>query len=297
MNTVYLTLWIFSYTLSLLTITFGFIYYRKTRSFTLKFYLLHKLVLLGVILWFMISLLIDIESLPFLWVLFNILALMNLNMPRMIFSFSRKRGPAWLTLILPLAFQLLLNLLFFLKWESLLYPFFSLMFAPILLSSLLVEKAPGKIPLIYFWKSLPACTVFMALITCTGVGFYLLRALILGPVDSEGFHHYYFSLFYMLVNGISLGYFFYQSGGNSDMNSSQRKGQAEIILSTIYSLTPREIEVLYQLVEGCSYQAIADSCFISLSTVKKHSNSIYRKTDTRNGRQLSQWYHQLKNAP
>lgn len=45
----------------------------------------------------------------------------------------------------------------------------------------------------------------------------------------------------------------------------------------IYSLTTREKEVLKGLVEGNSYQVIADSLFISLDTVRYHFRNIYRK--------------------
>lgn len=42
-------------------------------------------------------------------------------------------------------------------------------------------------------------------------------------------------------------------------------------------LTPREIEVLSGLVDGNSYQAIADSLFISVDTVRFHFRNIYKK--------------------
>lgn len=47
--------------------------------------------------------------------------------------------------------------------------------------------------------------------------------------------------------------------------------------SEVYSLTAREKEVLKGLVEGNSYQVIADSLFISIDTVRYHFRNIYRK--------------------
>lgn len=44
-----------------------------------------------------------------------------------------------------------------------------------------------------------------------------------------------------------------------------------------YNLTHREIEILKCLVEGMSYKMIADTCFISIDTVKSHIKSIYTK--------------------
>ncbi len=44
-----------------------------------------------------------------------------------------------------------------------------------------------------------------------------------------------------------------------------------------YSLTVREKEILYSLVDGLSYKKIADKYFISISTVRTHISSIYEK--------------------
>jgi ATP/maltotriose-dependent transcriptional regulator MalT len=45
----------------------------------------------------------------------------------------------------------------------------------------------------------------------------------------------------------------------------------------VEQLSPREIDVLQLIAEGLSNQAIAEQLFVSLSTVKKHSSSIYGK--------------------
>jgi DNA-binding NarL/FixJ family response regulator len=44
-----------------------------------------------------------------------------------------------------------------------------------------------------------------------------------------------------------------------------------------YNLTDREKEVLKFLVDGMSYKAVADKCFISLDTVSSHVKNIYKK--------------------
>jgi len=46
-----------------------------------------------------------------------------------------------------------------------------------------------------------------------------------------------------------------------------------------YNLTPRETEILQLLVEGLTYQQIADQLFISYGTVRKHVEHIYRKLE------------------
>ena len=46
-----------------------------------------------------------------------------------------------------------------------------------------------------------------------------------------------------------------------------------------YNLTPREAEILDLLVQGLTYQQIADRLFISYGTVRKHVEHIYRKLE------------------
>src|SRR5437773_1957718 len=46
---------------------------------------------------------------------------------------------------------------------------------------------------------------------------------------------------------------------------------------THFNLSEREKEILSSLVEGMSYKMIADTCFISLDTVRSHIKSIYEK--------------------
>lgn len=47
-------------------------------------------------------------------------------------------------------------------------------------------------------------------------------------------------------------------------------------------LTPREVEVLEQLSKGLSYNAIADNLILSVGTVRKHIENIYKKLQVHN---------------
>jgi DNA-binding NarL/FixJ family response regulator len=49
-----------------------------------------------------------------------------------------------------------------------------------------------------------------------------------------------------------------------------------------YGLTKREIEMLTQLKNGLSYEAIATNLYISYGTVRKHIENIYRKLHVNN---------------
>ncbi len=54
-----------------------------------------------------------------------------------------------------------------------------------------------------------------------------------------------------------------------------------------YSISPREKEVMMLLIRGQQYIKISDRLFISMSTLKKHVNSIYTKTGTSNRLELT----------
>ena len=49
-----------------------------------------------------------------------------------------------------------------------------------------------------------------------------------------------------------------------------------------YGLSPRELEVLNLITKGMKNQEIADTMFVSLSTIKTHTKNIYDKLDVRN---------------
>ena len=64
-------------------------------------------------------------------------------------------------------------------------------------------------------------------------------------------------------------------------------------ISGEFQLSPRELEVLDRLIQGRTYEQIASSLFISLSTVKTHIGRIYRKTAVTNKVEL---IHRLQKA-
>lgn len=46
--------------------------------------------------------------------------------------------------------------------------------------------------------------------------------------------------------------------------------------------TPREVQILALIAQGCTNDEIADELVISRSTVKTHINNVYRKLEVRN---------------
>jgi DNA-binding CsgD family transcriptional regulator len=63
----------------------------------------------------------------------------------------------------------------------------------------------------------------------------------------------------------------------------------------IASLTKRENEVASAICSGLKYEEIAQGLYISLSAVKKHSYTIYRKLGINNNRELMQVF--MKSPP
>ena len=55
------------------------------------------------------------------------------------------------------------------------------------------------------------------------------------------------------------------------------KSGTSFVKDESYNLTDREREVLKYLVDGMSYKAVADKCFVSLDTVSSHVKNIYKK--------------------
>lgn len=52
--------------------------------------------------------------------------------------------------------------------------------------------------------------------------------------------------------------------------------------AALYEITKRELEVIELVFEGLKYKEVSEKLFISMSTVKKHITSVYRKTGTSN---------------
>ena len=60
------------------------------------------------------------------------------------------------------------------------------------------------------------------------------------------------------------------------------------------NISPREYEVLKLIAEGYSNQEIADRLFVTLSTVKTHSSSLFSKLDVKRRTQAIQKAKELK---
>jgi len=70
---------------------------------------------------------------------------------------------------------------------------------------------------------------------------------------------------------------------------------ASIIAQQYFSqvLTPREMDVLKHLIEGCSNNEIAEKLYVSVHTVKNHITNIFQKLEVKDRSQLISMVYQL----
>ena len=100
---------------------------------------------------------------------------------------------------------------------------------------------------------------------------------VLEPVDSLSLPVY----LVVLTAGV-----FYFSGKFLSREAFVKKGKLTDSCLEFYQLTPREGEVIEELISGRTNKQIADRFFISLKTVENHLYSIYQKTDVNSRLQL-----------
>ena len=63
-----------------------------------------------------------------------------------------------------------------------------------------------------------------------------------------------------------------------------------------YGISQREIDIIKMIAEGKKYQEIADSLFISISTVRSHVKNIYQKMNINNQRAMLSFYNNIENS-
>jgi DNA-binding NarL/FixJ family response regulator len=72
--------------------------------------------------------------------------------------------------------------------------------------------------------------------------------------------------------------------------------RSDATLTTRYSLTHQEKNILRCLLDGVPVRVIAEKCFISLNTVNFHIKNIHKKMDVRSTSQMIAMLHQEKAA-
>lgn len=80
---------------------------------------------------------------------------------------------------------------------------------------------------------------------------------------------------------------------HTEQESSKDTAQLHAAFRERYTLSQREMDIIFALSNGQKYQQIADSLFISINTVRTHVKNIYRKLNINNQRSLLYLYNQF----
>ncbi|HET9135706.1 MAG TPA: response regulator transcription factor [Candidatus Kapabacteria bacterium] len=91
---------------------------------------------------------------------------------------------------------------------------------------------------------------------------------------------YYVAIIAALFTVLGLWIGWKITGKNRAVVQTQAVMAPALVPASDLGISPREVEVLKLIAAGHSNQEIADTLFLSLNTVKKHTSSIFRKLET-----------------
>lgn len=272
--------WVLAYTLTGADILLGFVVFMQKRDKKISAYLL---LLLNVFVITLISFLFSLSLIGedlFSLLLQNGLLFLYLVLPNLLYRMNDLpfRRKSYL-IFFSFAF-LILNLLFFLGISVFPY-FYFFCWIPFFASGLIVYRHVKKEGIaisdrgnpLYFYKSLKSSWNMTGIVAAL-MGLSSLLLYFISPFAAGYAFSIFFAAFYSLYCLPSLVYF----AGALYFKKNDAVAFDE--------LTEREKEVAMLIMDGKKYREIGDELFISLSTVKKHANNIYRKTGTANGREL-----------
>lgn len=299
MNKVETLLWILAYSVTITNLLVGFICYSKSRDKRIASFLL---LIINILLITLISVGFSINLLQqniFEVLLFSSLLALYFTIPRLSFLMEEILFPRKIYFTASALVYCLAILLYITKLQ--LTPFiYNVWWLPFILMGFHLKKrtkdaeqktkkriertriSEYAVNLKSAWYLTGIITIIMSL---------TILILILSPLKSTGIYFSVFGLFYCLYNYPSLHFFI-----NTLLKNQNNQAVHSLVKNNLKELlSPRELEVAEKLIAGKKYQEISEELFISLSTVKKHSNNIYRKTGMKNGRQLIQFALQGKN--
>ena len=271
MNTVNLVIWIFIYGFCLTHITLFSVIYVKYKNKIELYYLivLINIFLLAVII--MLSLVFNIQNI--IPVIVNGILSLYITIPLWgynLFGVDRKYFkfiPILVTAEVVIENILLANNLFIILFISRIV-FYCLLTIPIFIKK---ESKYGKNTL----------ERKMQTVTKITVTFFIVFMALLIPFSPMIFEISYISSIFWAVFTLS-----YQIPGMFYCLSLFIKKDIKFDRAGISALTKRENEVAMAICNGKKYAQIAEEMFITLSAVKNHASSIYRKLGIKNSREL-----------
>lgn len=124
--------------------------------------------------------------------------------------------------------------------------------------------------------------------------------LAIGIALLKSLEYYYFSyristdLYFGIISLIFLALGLYLGIKFSRKRTVETPSIEPAILPQDIELSSRELEVLNNIAQGHSNQEIADKLFVSLNTVKSHTNNIYSKLNVKRRTQAIEKARKLK---
>jgi len=133
----------------------------------------------------------------------------------------------------------------------------------------------------------------MQKVTKTIVVIFIPFTIFIIPFSSLLFQISYLSSLFWAVSTL-----FFQIPGILYCKQYLQNRYVEVTKTGLSSLTKRENEVAMEICNGLKYEEVAEKLFVSLSAVKKHTYSIYRKLGIKNNRELLNIFMESqKNSP
>ena len=299
MNKVETIIWILAYSTTITNLLVGFICYSRTKDKRIASFLL---LIINLLLITLISIGFSIDLLQqriFEVLLFTSLLALFFTIPRLSFLMEEILFPRKIYLTATALIYCLAIILYVTKQQftPLIY---TVWWIPFLLMGFhlnkrakdtekVSEQKAERVRIRDYAINLKAAWYLTGYITI--IMSLTVLILIFTPLRSTGIYFSVFGFFYCLYNYPSLHFFIH----TLIKNQNDQPGNIPVNNNLEKLLSPRELEVAEKLIAGKKYREISDELFISLSTVKKHSNNIYRKTGMKNGRQLIQFALKVEN--
>ena len=275
-----LALWIIAYSLLGATLILGFVCFIQNRRKEIFAFLMWHMNIFIVTVITLLSSLTRLGDHVFMVILLNTLLLIYLTVPALVHTINLRKFPlpAYLLIYLPVAISL--NVVLALKIEVFPY-FYYIWWVPLTVAMTLLMKSSPKIEgdaegKKSFFKSILKVS-YLSLGIPVFMNVFILVLSRTGLANDNTFPNIY-AVFYCLYNIPGLIYFL-----NYQLARKNSRVPASAILE---KLSGREQDIVRLLMQGKKYSEIGDELCISMSTVKKHTNNIYRKTGTSSARLL-----------
>jgi len=298
MNTINLIIWIFVYSVCLVHIALFAVIYSKHRHKIELFYLIVLINIFLLAVMVMLSLVLDIKNIIPITV--NGILLLYITVPLCgYYLFSVNKKLYILIPILIITEAIIENILMIKDLYAYIYfsriIFYILFILPALIGANKNEKNALKRTI----QSITKKTIFI----------FLAFMIAFIPFSSRLFEVSYVSSLWWAVCTLSFqipgliyckGYLFDKDNfviASQEDKASSALNDAEAVKIRLLSLSKRENEAAIAICSGLTYTEIAEKMCVSLSTVKKHAFSVYRKLGIKNNRELMRVFTEAQTAP